>query len=425
MMTISTPWVNARLGGAERRRRTPWPAPAKDGPHAGRNGTIGPVIDAIRGLLPPLLGALDRVGWVHRHLYPPRAGELAGALAPAAEVLTGPLRALEAAAGPEELGIVRGRLVDAARRTVELIHAFVDAARAPDDVVGLYRALRRLAPVQEGLYPLAPALEPVSRYFLEPARRDDDALVARLREATLRDDDARLRVTHASNERDARGGFSLYVPELWDGAAPLPLVVALHGGHGHGRDFLWSWLREARSRGMLVLAPTSRGRTWSLMGADVDADNLSAMLEDVAARYPVDHARVLLTGMSDGATYALLVGFRTGAPFTHLAPMCGVLHPLAFADGGFGRARGRPIYLVHGALDWMFPVQTARHAREVLSAAGADLVYREIDDLSHTYPRDENPAVLDWLASGRAVTRGPSRAIHESEPHRIGDNVDP
>jgi phospholipase/carboxylesterase len=36
-------------------------------------------------------------------------------------------------------------------------------------------------------------------------------------------------------------------------------------------------------------------------------------------------------------------------------------------------------------------------AREALLAVGAPLVYREIDDLSHTYPRDENPRILDWL----------------------------
>ncbi|MGH7416823.1 MAG: alpha/beta hydrolase, partial [Candidatus Rokuibacteriota bacterium] len=106
---------------------------------------------------------------------------------------------------------------------------------------------------------------------------------------------------------------------------------------------------------------------------------------------------VLLTGMSDGATYALLGGLREDTPFTHLAPACGVLHPLLLARGGIRGARGRPIYLIHGALDWMFPVQTARMGREALEGAGAHVVYREIEDLSHTYPRDENPRILDWL----------------------------
>jgi phospholipase/carboxylesterase len=132
-------------------------------------------------------------------------------------------------------------------------------------------------------------------------------------------------------------------------------------------------------------------------GPDVDADPLRETVTSVAARYPIDRARVLLTGMSDGATYALLCGLRDGMPFTHLAPACGVLHPLLVAGGGIARAAGRPIYLVHGRLDWMFPLATARMAREILTSAGARLVYRELDDLSHTYPRDENPRILDWL----------------------------
>ena len=359
-----------------------------------------PAIASIAGLLPPLLGALDQVAWVQRHLYPPRAGRLARELAPWADAVAGPQRALEEVPWPAELGFMRDRLADVARRTVDLVAAFVEAARSGEPL-GLYRALRRFAAVQEALYPLAPALDPVSRWFLEPALRDDGALVAHLHEAALREDGPRRGVLHAANERDTRGGFSAYVPEGWDGRSPMPLVMALHGGHGHGRDFLWSWLREARSRGALLVAPTSRDRTWSIMGGeDVDAPSLRGMVESVAGRYPVDRARVLLTGMSDGATYALLGGLAEGMPFTHLAPACGVLHPLLLAGEGLARARGRPIYLVHGALDWMFPVHTARLAREALLAAGARLVYREIEDLSHTYPRDENPRILDWLMAG-------------------------
>jgi phospholipase/carboxylesterase len=353
---------------------------------------------AISRLLPALLDALERVAWVQRHLYPPLAGRLAGEIGPSAEAVAAPLRAFEEAVWPDDVRFMRDRLVDVARQTIELVAAFVEAARSPHDPIGLYRALRRFAGVQETLYPLAPVFEAVSRWFLTPGRRDDDALVARLRAGSLRDDPVRVGVLHADNERGSRGGFSLYVPEQWDGRAPLPLVVALHGGHGHGRDFLWSWLADARARGALVLSPTSRDRTWSIMGGDdADAEALRAMVESVATRYPVDRARVLLTGMSDGATYALLCGLRPDMPFTHLAPACGVLHPALLVNGGLARARGRPIYLVHGTLDWMFPLQYAQMARQTLTTAGAQLVYREIDDLSHTYPRDENPRILDWL----------------------------
>ena len=363
------------------------------------------VIVAIGELLQPVLDTLERITWVQRHLFPPVAARLAEQLAPCADAVSGPLSALEKVEWPNDLKFMRERLVDVSRQTVDLVTAFVDAARAPGNPIDLYRALRRFARIQETLYPLAPAFEPVSRWFLEPARRDDDALVARLRAGALRDDEARVGVLHASNERDARGGFSVYVPEHADGQTPMPLVVALHGGHGHGRDFLWSWLADARSRGVLVMAPTSRDRTWSIMGMqDVDAEGLRHMVESVAERYPVDRSRVLLTGMSDGATYALLCGLRDGGrPFTHLAPACGVLHPFLFAGGGLEHAAGRPIYMIHGVLDWMFPVSAAHLGRDALQAAGARLVYREIEDLSHTYPRDENPKILDWLTSEGAA----------------------
>jgi phospholipase/carboxylesterase len=49
----------------------------------------------------------------------------------------------------------------------------------------------------------------------------------------------------------------------------------------------------------------------------------------------------------------------------------------------------------------MFPPELARNAGRVLAEAGARVVYREIPDLSHTYPRDENAHILDWFL-GRA-----------------------
>jgi phospholipase/carboxylesterase len=56
-----------------------------------------------------------------------------------------------------------------------------------------------------------------------------------------------------------------------------------------------------------------------------------------------------------------------------------------------------PVYLVHGALDWMFPVEVARQTQRALAAAGTAIVYRELDDLSHCYPDEINAALLAWL----------------------------
>ena len=355
------------------------------------------MIAAINALVPPLLSSMERIIWVQRHLDPTVSGRLADALAPCSATLEGPLAALQAEHADDEMEFLRERLVQVTGQTLELVSAFVEAARASGDPFDLYRALRRFARIQEALYPLAPVIDAVSRWFLEPDRRFDDALVARLRDGAMRDEPARVGVLHADNERDERGGCSLYVPESWDGRTPMALVVALHGGHGHGRDFLWTWVRDARSRSVLLLTPTSLDRTWSLMGEDVDAEPLHGIVAHVTERYPVDRTRLLLTGMSDGATYALRCGAREDSLFTHLALLCGVVHPALVEAGGMARLCDRPVYHVHGALDWMFPVPTARLGRDLLLEAGARLVYRELEDLSHTYPRDENPKILDWL----------------------------
>ncbi len=177
------------------------------------------------------------------------------------------------------------------------------------------------------------------------------------------------------------------------------MIVALHGGVGSGREFVWTWLREARSRGCIVLAPTARGPTWSLVGPDIDGIALTELIERVCSNYNVDRSRVLLTGVSDGATYALQLVARGAWPFTAVAPIAACALPVVAA----GR-RGLPdvwtakrVYLVHGTLDWMFPVEQGRLAARELEAAGAQVVWREIEDLSHAYPREENAAILSWL----------------------------
>jgi phospholipase/carboxylesterase len=101
--------------------------------------------------------------------------------------------------------------------------------------------------------------------------------------------------------------------------------------------------------------------------------------------------------MSDGGTFTLLSGLDEGSPFTHLAPVAASFHPLLLTMAEPQRVRGLPVYLVHGALDWMFPVSMARSARQALTEAGAAVTYREIDDLSHVYPREEGSAILDWF----------------------------
>jgi phospholipase/carboxylesterase len=357
-----------------------------------------PFLDALSGLGPALLNAIAAFEEVRRRLDPPRIGGLREAMRPLAERLRAARDAFRDAPPPDGLGDLAAQLLRAADAAVAMGEAFCAEALPHEAIPRVLGAMHEHCRAQALLYPLRKALPPVSGFFLEPAAR---GRIAALDPAPRAEPPTGL--IAARHPSGARGGFSLYVPESYDAERAWPLVVALHGGSGNGDDFLWTWLIEARSRGCLLLSPTSLGSTWSLMGEDIDAASLRAMVDYVAQHWRVDAARILLTGLSDGATYTLLYGLQPDTPCTHLAPISGVLHPANVVNGNLERARGRRIYLVHGGLDWMFPIATARLACRELKRAGADVVFREIADLSHAYPREENGPILEWMDPALAI----------------------
>jgi phospholipase/carboxylesterase len=349
------------------------------------------VVDDIVAVLPPLLQSLEALGFIARHLNPPDFGRIM-------EAAGSPDQALHAARArladwPEEFAHLRAPLETASDAALAAFDGLRAVQNGDGDLIAVFRALRHAPRAQEALYPLAAKLPPVSSFFLDPALRDDAGLLARLAEPA----NENTGILHDHNDPGSRGGFSLYVPEYYTPDRAWPLVMALHGGSGNGRGFLWSWLRDARSRGAIVVAPTATGSTWALMGEDTDTANLARILDVVRARWNIDPEKLLLTGMSDGGTFCYVTGLESASPFTHLAPVAATFHPLIAEMADAERLRGLPVYLVHGKLDWMFPVQVARQTRAALSAAGADVTYRELDDLSHTYPREMNAEILSWL----------------------------
>ena len=358
--------------------------------------------DVVSSLVPIVLRTLDALDQVQRHTHPSRFEQLAQVLEPFRTEMAAAARTFDNLAWPRELEGFRELLASATGEIHAALERCAGAHCAADPFVEWMRGMRGRSLAMEALYPLSAAFTPVSRFFLEPPVRSSDDLLERIN-AGMRSQGQgsemgrRVGLLNANNSRRERGGFSLYVPEYYEPLSPLPLVVALHGGSGHGADFLWSWIREARSRGFAVLSPTAQTGTWSLMGEDIDAEPVKQMVEYVMTHWDIDHERVLLTGMSDGGTYTSLLGLGVDTPFTALAPLCGVFHPMNAVNGNLDRVPGRRIYLLHGALDWMFPAHTARLAYDQLLAAGADVTYREVPDLSHTYPRDENDAILRWF----------------------------
>ena len=245
------------------------------------------VVDDIVAVLPPLLQSLEALGFIARHLNPPDFG-----------------RVMEAAGTPDAGVAARfGRGLRTGRRNSRIC---TRRSRPP--------ATRRW-PRSRDCAPCKTAMATSSRCFARcatprarrrrcirwsrncrrsassssiPRCATDADLLARLAQPA----NENTGIFHDHNEPGSRGGFSLYVPEYYTPDRAWPLVMALHGGSGNGRGFLWSWLRDARSHGAILVAPTATGlpkqSTWALMGDDTDTPNLVRILESVQARWNID-----------------------------------------------------------------------------------------------------------------------------------------
>jgi len=162
----------------------------------------------------------------------------------------------------------------------------------------------------------------------------------------------------------------LVVPEGLEPAGPAPLLVLFHGAGGEANKVLPHFVRWARARGFLLLAPQSMFPTWDIVigGHGPDLERLDAALQQVASHFRLDPARLALAGFSDGGSYALSVGLSNGDLVSHvIALSAGFMN--TFVRHGTPR-----VFIAHGRSDAQLPFETSArpHALKLLEE-GVDL----------------------------------------------------
>ena len=287
---------------------------------------------------------------------------------------------------PKELDILKAQLLGISESCSRVIKNF-QGKQFQEGLSSYCRA-------QEKLYPLSKIFQPVSQFFLEKRKQDDLELIRALA-AETRGEETGIR--HHNNQPGERGGFSFYIPENKSQKISLPLIVALHGSSGHGADFLWNWLKEARSRGFLLLCPTSSEQTWSLENVREDLFKILTAINNLSEISSINSRKVLITGMSDGATFSMLAGLRKSTPFTHIAPFSGIMPASLARMSDDTLATDRPVFLVHGTEDRIFPVETAFLTKSELETLKVEVVLKTKKGLGHTYARNEHNSLLNWF----------------------------
>ncbi len=162
----------------------------------------------------------------------------------------------------------------------------------------------------------------------------------------------------------------LVVPEGLNLDAPVPLLVMFHGAGGEANKVLPHFVRWARARRFLLLAPQSMFPTWDLVigGHGPDLERLDQALEQVATHFRLDPAHLAFAGFSDGGSYALSVGLSNGDVASHvIALSAGFMNT-------FTRHGSPRVCIAHGRSDAQLPFETSArpHALQLLEE-GVDL----------------------------------------------------
>jgi membrane-associated protease RseP (regulator of RpoE activity) len=220
--------------------------------------------------------------------------------------------------------------------------------------------------------------------------------------------------------------FSVTVPDTYDPARRYQVRIQLHGGVG----------------GRATNAPVGNGTVGALAGAEqiyvvpyawAEAPwwspdqvlNLAAIVDRLKRLYNVDENRVVLSGVSDGATGALYVAMRETTPFASILPLNGYVMVLALRDIDDGliflnNLRNKPLFAVNGGRDPLYPTRVVEPYIEHLKRGGVSIDYHPQPNAAHNtawwpdvkdtyeafvreHPRKPLPDTLTWEMGNSAA----------------------
>jgi len=165
----------------------------------------------------------------------------------------------------------------------------------------------------------------------------------------------------------------------------------LHGGISNSRD-------DAERRGrngigrlagaeQIYVLPASWNESpwWST----AQLENLRDILDPLKRTYNVDENHVAVSGVSDGATGAYYVAMRDTTPYASFLPLNGFLGVLSNErlqiEGDLfpGNLRNKPLFVVNGGHDPLYPIAEVAPYLQHLSKAGVAITYMPQPEAGH------------------------------------------
>lgn len=216
--------------------------------------------------------------------------------------------------------------------------------------------------------------------------------------------------------------FAVNVPAGYDPSRRYQLRFQLHGGVGGRTDNKPRGTGEigalAGAEQFYVLPYAWADAPW---WSDDQVLNLSAIVDALKRTYNIDENRVVVAGVSDGATGSYYIAMRDTTPYASFLPLNGFLMVLANGEIDDGRIfpsnlRNKPLFVVNGGKDRLYPIALVEPYTNHLIHNGVAIEYHPQPEGEHntkwwpdlkdsfeqfvtSHPREPHPDKLTWDAA--------------------------
>jgi predicted peptidase len=217
--------------------------------------------------------------------------------------------------------------------------------------------------------------------------------------------------------KDYKLNYLLYLPDSFqqNDSPKWPLILFLHGAGERGEN-----IELVKKHGVPKIVENQEEFPFITVSPQCPADSywsselesLSALLDEIVEKYPIDPARIYLTGLSMGGIGAWHLAIANPKRFAAIAPVCGALsipearrEELQITNNtdqlseGLKRLKDLPVWAFHGEQDDIVPMEEALIVIQTLNKHGGSAkftVYKGVghDSWTETY---ENEQLFKWF----------------------------
>lgn len=187
-----------------------------------------------------------------------------------------------------------------------------------------------------------------------------------------------------TNLRKGHWDFRVIMPDVDFTNNKRPLIITLHGAAGgdpnaHKNTACYAEAAYANLN-PIIISPNGYLNLWH---EQVNQEQVLALVDLASAYLPVDKAKIVVEGYSNGGSGAWFFGETQPGIFS--AAIATASH-YNTTNNGIGRLIQTPMYVIHGEDDALFPIADVQGWVDATVQSGSDVTFVVAPGLTHPEP---------------------------------------